>query len=139
MGGVGCKIDDLEKSYEGLAQVTVGKCSLLKSLHSLMFRRVGKEREIKGNILKFNGLAYMRKYEGDEKMLTKERANVEIKVNSHSVEGIKKMVDILGIDRSAASFDKGKVDKTNLIDRLVDFLEKPDASLLVGGKNKLAA
>merc|ERR1712146_765290 len=110
---------------------------LLKPLHNLMFRRAGKEREIKNNIMNFNGFSYVRKYEGNEAMLTKERASVEIRVNNQSVDGIKSMMDIIGIDRSSNSFEGGKVDKTNLIDRFVDFLEKPDPSFLVSGQNKL--
>ncbi len=95
-------------------------------LHRVLYGRAGKARAIKGNILQFSGLV------GGEKVEQKVMQKLQ-KVNT---KNLKEIIDIFEVDRSAKSFEDGKVTKENLIDRLLSWLRLPKAPAPKKSKSK---
>ena len=85
-----------------------------------MYSRIGKQREVKQNILNFNGFPQEQAAEdGFEDRLTQ-------KMQRLSLANLRKIFDILCLNRSSVSFEGGRTpSKEVLIDRLAGWLVKP--------------
>ena len=92
----------------------------LEDLHRVVFKTKGAKGKVRKNLAAFAGFVFE-----DE---AKEKPRLLDRLAKFKNGQITAMLDLCRVDRSAKSFD-GKVDKDKLINRLVEFLEKPSASL----------
>ena len=92
----------------------------LEDLHRVVFKTKGAKGKVRKNLATFAGFVFE-----DE---AKEKPRLLDRLAKFKNGQITAMLDLCRVDRSAKSFE-GKVDKEKLINRLVEFLEKPSASL----------
>jgi len=89
---------------------------VLTTLFRILFNRAPKRTTMRKNIREFSGFP-----EGADSAI--ERA--ENKLQKATLPVLKRLFDTLLLDRSAKSFESGKVEKDGLVSRLVDWLKAP--------------
>ena len=92
----------------------------LEDLHRVVFKTKGAKGKVRKNLATFAGFVFE-----DE---AKEKPRLLDRLAKFKNGQITAMLDLCRVDRSAKSFE-GKVDKDKLINRLVEFLEKPSPSM----------
>jgi hypothetical protein len=97
----------------------------LKKLYHLVFGKVGKLKELKAHLREFSGIVYKGSTEEERDV---DKNKVLARGAKWSLPLIKNVIDVLGVDRSAASFEDGKASKDALFNRLIGWLECPEAS-----------
>ncbi len=116
--GTGTSLSEIEPVVEKLKNTT-SRDPALKQIHTIMFSRAGSQKELKANILKFNGLPVeVAAAEGFQERLTG-------KLLKYSLANLKTIFDILCINRSSPSFDGAQPSKEQLVDRLAGWLVAP--------------
>jgi len=98
----------------------------VEALHWLVFKSKGKAGQQRKRLKTFAGLVY-----GNDPET--ERQRLVDRANKNTLGVIRDVMDLLALDRSGKSFDDGKDSKENMCERLVEFLECPQAG---GGKKK---
>jgi hypothetical protein len=128
--GKGTKLKDIPNVVANFKSITWSDPHL-RMLHTLAMRTGhGKKKELKSNLLEFSGIVYP-----DGKDDEEEREKTKEKMYKLKMPDLKSIMDLVDVDRSAASFglDGSKTpDKEDHCNRLLEWLEKPEAS----GKKK---
>lgn len=117
--GSGIALGDYEYFIEQLENFT-GADDVLKNLHSLLFHTPGKKAEVKKHLRQFNG------FPSDTDLKDVTQKVVEKKKN-WTVAVVKDALGLFGLEKSG--------DREHLIQRLVEYLAKPEA-LKSGGSEK---
>lgn len=112
MEGKGTKLRDIPNVAFKMSKIS-GRDELMESLHNIMYRRKGVATTRKKAILDFNGFAFST--ESEEKEIEARKASL----GKWKLDLINKLMDTLDIPR-------GSGDKGTKIDRVVDFLKKPE-------------
>lgn len=112
MEGKGTKLRDIPNVAFKMSKIS-GRDELMESLHNIMYRRKGIATTRKKAILDFNGFAFSA--ESEEKEIEARKASL----GKWKLDLINKLMDTLDIPR-------GSGDKGTKIDRVVEFLEKPE-------------
>ena len=121
--GQGTALSDISHIVDKV-KGTVAREPVLKQIHSFMYGRVGSQKDVKNNILKFNGFSKAAIGEGAVDKLAQ-------KIGKQSLANLKKIFDILCLDRSGASFGGAQPNKDQLVDRAANWLLKPTVSLTI--------
>lgn len=114
--GKGVKLGDMEGVCLQLSRLKANDI-VLSSLHRIFFNRAPKKTTMRKFIRDFCG------FPADSFDQDKERAIN--KLDKMTLPLLKRMYDTLLLDRSAKSFESGKVEKDTLVDRLVGWMESP--------------
>lgn len=130
LDGKGTKLKDIPNVVANFKSITWSDPHL-RMLHTLAMRTGhGKKKELKSNLLEFSGIVYPEGKDDEE-----ERQKTKEKMYKLKMPDLKSIMDLVDVDRSAASFglDGSKTpDKEDHCRRLLEWLEKPEAS----GKKK---
>jgi structure-specific recognition protein 1 len=119
--GKGKALGDLEYCKAQLERRKVTDKGLT-TLHRVVFGQVGRHMFVKKHLREFNGVVYDAKFD---------RAKLEQRLRSKTVNAIREMAKILGVERGGS--------KEEIVERLAKFLEKPhetDAKLELASPTK---
>ncbi len=125
MDGKGTKLRDIPNVAFKMSKIS-GRDELMESLHNIIYRRKGAATTRKKAILDFNGFAFPA--ENEEKEIDARK----VSLGKWKLDLINKLMDALDIPR-------GSGDKGTKIDRVVEFLEKPEQKSEVDLAGKEAA
>lgn len=112
MEGKGTKLRDIPNVAFKMSKIS-GRDELMESLHNIIYRRKGIATTRKKAILDFNGFAFSA--ESEEKEIEARKASL----GKWKLDLINKLMDTLDVPR-------GSGDKGTKIDRVVEFLGKPE-------------
>lgn len=112
--GKGTKLRDIPNVYYVMNKIR-SKDDLIELLHNVMFKRKGKEKGRKQNVLNFSGFSW------DADQAVSERAQVIAKLDKAKVAMLHRAMDAFQIPRGA----KEEGHKSEKIIRLVDWLMAP--------------
>ena len=118
--GKGEKLGDIPNIVANLKAVTWSDPHL-HMLYKIVFG-MGKKKEFKPHLLKFNGLVYP---EGSD--IEAEKEKVKIKMYKLKMDELKEVMELCDIARSGEKGGKA-LDKEQLCDRFLAWLEEPKAS-----------
>ena len=92
---------------------------LLKTMHTMFFQKPGKKTTLRKNLRAFSGFPE----EGEELIHVQSKARA--KLEKLPMPQVKRLMDTLLIDRSAASFEDSKISKDGLVERVLEWITKP--------------
>ncbi|CAM9163615.1 unnamed protein product [Choristocarpus tenellus] len=118
--GKGVKLEDMPNVMERLLNIP-RTAPVLTNLHHVIFGRVGKKSELKGNFRLFSGVVL-----SDQSDRTKLKARLESK--KWTLPMLKEGMDLLEVPRFGSSFEGKTPDKSKLIERFMEWLENPQPS-----------
>lgn len=115
--GTGTPLGDIPYLVDKIRNIKSSDRILLVELHRLFFARAGKARTHAKNLLQFSGFPQ----ENLEVVMARRKA----KIAKFSTALIKRLMDLLEINRSAKSFESGKANKSELAARFLDWISAP--------------
>lgn len=115
--GTGTALGDIPYLMNKMRKIKPGDRILLLELHRLFFARAGKARTQVKNVLQFSGFPQ----DGLDAIV----ARREAKIDKFSTALLKRLMDLLEIDRSAKSFESGKANKAELGSRFLEWITAP--------------